>query len=58
MKWIRLENFFTMAAKSLSARTPKEPVQKHSPLLKEGTAAINASTSAAVLTTLGKPNTA
>jgi phosphate transport system permease protein len=43
----------TIAGRSLSGLTPKEPVQKHKPLDKEGTALNKACISEAVLTTLG-----
>jgi hypothetical protein len=44
-----------MAGKLLSDLTPKEPVQKQSPLLKSGTALNIAFISDAVLTTRGNP---
>ncbi len=43
-----------MPGKSLSAFTPNEPAQKHSPFEVAGTAAKSAATSASVLTTRGK----
>ena len=46
----------TIPGKSLSALTPKEPVQNVIPFARSGEAAINAAKSLSVLTTRGKPN--
>ena len=53
---MRSANRRIMWGKSLSARTPKDPVQKVMPFERSGDADINAAKSDSVLTTRGKPN--